>query len=93
MRETTIESRLVREVERIGGLAPKWVSPGNSGVTDRLVILPDGLTVYVETKAPGKPLQPLQRKWQKELLVRGHRHYKIDSYEDIDRFIAEVMPK
>lgn len=93
MRELPIETRLVREVERIGGLAPKWVSPGNSGVTDRLVILPNGVTVYVETKAPGKPLRPLQRKWAKELKKRGHRHYKIDSYEDIDRFISEVMPK
>ncbi|SCW85914.1 VRR-NUC domain-containing protein [Paenibacillus tianmuensis] len=90
MCESAIEARLVREVERIGGLAPKWVSPGNNGVTDRLVILPNGVTVYVETKAPGKPLKPLQRKWAKELTKRGHRHYKIDSVEDIDRFIAEV---
>ncbi|MEF3312338.1 VRR-NUC domain-containing protein [Paenibacillus sp. GYB004] len=91
MRESSIEARLVREVERIGGLAPKFVSPGNSGVPDRIVILPGGWTVYVETKAPGKPLKPLQAKWAKELTKRGHRHYKIDSYADIDRFIAEVM--
>lgn len=93
MRESTLERRLVREVKRIGGLAPKWVSPGNSGVPDRLVILPDGLTVYVEMKAPGKPLQSLQESWKRKLLKRGHRHYKIDSNEDIDRFIREVMPK
>ncbi len=90
MQESAIEARLVREVERIGGLAPKWVSPGNNGVTDRLIILPGGVTVYVETKRPGEPLRPLQRKWRKELLKRGHRHYKIDNYEDIDRFIREV---
>ena len=93
MRESTLERRLVREVERIGGAAPKWVSPGNNGVPDRIVILPNGRTVYVEMKAPGKPLAPLQAKWARRLLGMGHQHYKIDSHEDIERFIAEVMPK
>lgn len=90
MRESTLERLLVREVERIGGLAPKWVSPGNRGVPDRLVILPGGRTIFVEMKATGKPLEPLQRKWRKTLMSMGHRHYKIDSHEDINRFIAEV---
>lgn len=93
MRETTIENYLVREVERIGGLCPKWVSPGNNGVQDRLVILPGGITVYVETKAPGKPLKPLQEKWAKKLRTLGHRVYRIDTKADVDRFIQEVMPK
>lgn len=93
MRESPIEKRLVQEVERVGGKCPKWVSPGNNGVTDRIAILPNGVVAFVETKAPGKPLKPLQRKWAKELRRRGHKHYKIDSYDDIDRFIQEVMPK
>lgn len=93
MRETALERRLVREVERIGGAAPKWVSPGNRGVPDRIVILPGGRTVYVEMKAPGKPLHPLQERWARKLRKLGHEHFKIDSDEDIDRFISEVMPK
>jgi hypothetical protein len=90
MRESTLERRLVREVERIGGLAPKWVSPGHRGVPDRLVILPGGRVAFVEMKAPGKPLQPLQEKWARTLQGMGHRVYKLDSHDDIDRFIAEV---
>ncbi|WP_160045563.1 VRR-NUC domain-containing protein [Paenibacillus sp. USDA918EY] len=90
MRESTLERRLVREVERIGGLAPKWVSPGQRGVPDRIVLLPDGQTVFVEMKAPGKSLAPLQEYWKRKLLKLGHRHYKLDSNEDIDRFINEV---
>ncbi|ELK41257.1 VRR-NUC domain-containing protein [Brevibacillus agri BAB-2500] len=90
MRESTLERRLVREVKAIGGLALKWTSPGNRGVPDRLVILPNGQTVYVEMKAPGKPLQPLQAKWARALRGMGHRVYKLDSDEDIDRFIQEV---
>lgn len=90
MRESTLERRLVREVERIGGRAPKWVSPGNRGVPDRIVMLPNGRTVYVEMKAPGKQLDPLQVRWAKILKRMGHRVYKIDSDEGIDKFIAEV---
>jgi len=90
MRERVLEQRLVREVERLGGLAPKWASPGNRGVPDRIVILPGGRTVYVELKAPGRPLTPLQRKWKQKLERLGHRHFKIDSAEDIERFIREV---
>jgi len=90
MRESTLERRLVREVKRIGGRAPKWVSPGNRGVPDRIILLPGGRTVFVEMKAPGKPLDPLQEKWVRTLRKLGHEVYKIDSDEDIDRFIDEV---
>lgn len=90
MKESTLERRLVREVKAIGGLALKWTSPGNRGVPDRIVILPNGQTIYVEMKAPGKPLQPLQEKWARTLRGMGHRVYKLDSDEDIDRFIQEV---
>lgn len=93
MRESKLELHLVREVERIGGRAPKWVSPGNRGVPDRIVILPGGRTIFVEMKAPGKPLQPLQKKWAKTLRGLGHQVYKIDSIDDITRFITEVIPK
>jgi hypothetical protein len=93
MRESFLEQRLVREVERMDGRAPKWVSPGQRGVPDRIVILPGGRTVFVEMKAPGKPLEPLQVRWAKILGELGHRVYKIDSLESIDQFIREVMPK
>lgn len=90
MRESALERKLRIAVESIGGKMPKWVSPGNRGVPDRIALLPGGRTVYVEMKAPGKPLEPLQRKWRKTLLAMGHEYRKIDSEEDIERFIGEV---
>lgn len=90
LRESSLEKKFRESVERIGGLAPKWVSPGNRGVPDRIVILPDGRTAFVELKAPGRPLQPLQRKWKRTLEQLGHKHFKIDSEDDIERFIREV---
>lgn len=93
MRESTLERKMRLAVERIGGKMPKWVSPGNRGVPDRLAILPGGRTIYVEMKAPGKPLEPMQKKWARTLHGLGHQVYKIDSEEDIECFIQEVMPK
>lgn len=92
MRESTLERRLVVAVERAGGKAPKWVSPGNRGIPDRIVILPGGRTVFVEMKAPSGRLDPLQVRWAEILRGLGHEVYKIDSQEGIDQFIREVMP-
>lgn len=40
MKESYIESYLVRKVKEHGGLCYKFVSPGNPGVPDRLIITP-----------------------------------------------------
>ncbi len=50
MKESTIEARLVREVKKRGGLCYKFVSPDNAGVPDRIVITPEGRTIFVELK-------------------------------------------
>ena len=42
MREKEIEKRLVAEVKRNGGICPKFVSPGYSGMPDRIILLPKG---------------------------------------------------
>ena len=60
MRESTVEHRLVTETKKRGGIALKFVSPGIDGVPDRLVLLPHGKFAFVEVKAPGRTLRPLQ---------------------------------
>ena len=71
MRESSIESYLVRKVKEHGGLCYKFVSPGNPGVPDRIIITPTGKTVYVELKTEIGRLAKVQ-KWQRgELEKRG----------------------
>jgi len=89
MRESFLERKLIDAVKQIGGKAVKWVAPGSRGVPDRIIILPDGQTAFVEMKAPRKPLGPLQKKWANDLRKLGHKVYKIDSVVDIEAFIAD----
>ena len=90
MREKNIESRLVAEVRRRGGLAPKFVSPGLDGVPDRLILLPGGKFAFAELKAPGKTLRPLQALRKRQLEKLGFRVFVIDGTEPIGGMLDAV---
>ena len=60
MKESTIESYLVRRCKEQGILCYKFVSPSHRGVPDRLLIFPHGLVAFIELKAPGKSPTALQ---------------------------------
>lgn len=86
-REIEIEQYLVKKVKLMGGKAYKWVSPGNDGVPDRIVVWPDGRIVFVELKAPGKHPTPLQSAKHSELRRLRQVVNIIDSKEKVDAFI------
>jgi hypothetical protein len=88
--ESVIEKRLKKEIEKIGGKALKFVSPGMSGVPDRIVLLPQGKIVFVELKAPGKKRRKLQEYRAKKLQTLGFRVECIDSIEGVQEFIDEL---
>ena len=52
MREASVEANVARQVKALGGVCWKWVSPGRSGVPDRICIFPGGRIVFVELKRP-----------------------------------------
>lgn len=45
--EKDVEQYLCKRVKEMGGKAYKFVSPGNAGVPDRLVVVPTGLESLV----------------------------------------------
>lgn len=71
MREKEIEKVLAQEVKKLGGRAYKWVSPGNDGVPDRIVIFPGKPPVFLELKADRGRLTSLQRVQCKRLQDLG----------------------
>lgn len=70
MREREIEAWIRGEVEKLGGLWLKFVSPGNDGVPDRVAIFPDGRTVFVELKTAMGHLSRVQRYQIRQFLQR-----------------------
>lgn len=91
MREKTIEAKLVKAVKSMGGLAPKFVSPGLDGVPDRLVLLPKGKIAFIELKAPGKKPRPLQVRRKSQLEALGFLVYCIDGSEQIGGILSEIQ--
>ena len=60
MLESRVEGWLKDHVEKRGGVYLKFVSPGNIGVPDR-IILYKGRTVFVELKQEHGQLSPIQQ--------------------------------
>lgn len=90
MREKNIERKLVEAVKSLGGICPKWGSPGLDGVPDRIILLPGGRMAFAELKAPGKKVRPLQAARHKTLRRLGYKVYVIDGAEQIAPILEEI---
>lgn len=89
--EKRIEQRLASEVKKRGGIAPKWVSPGFDGVPDRMVLFKGGAVAFVELKAPGRKLRPLQERRKRQLEELGFKVYCIDGISMIGGILDEIQ--
>lgn len=89
MRESDIEKILVREVKKLGGRAYKWVSPGNDGVPDRIVIFPDKVPVFVELKTDTGKLSALQNVQIKKLEGLGQMVEVVRGINGLSQFFQD----
>lgn len=90
MREKDIEKELAARTRAMGGIAPKFTSPGFDGMPDRLVLLPHGRMGFVELKAPERKPRPLQMARHRLLRRLGFKVYVIDGIEQIDSVLEEI---
>lgn len=90
MREKEIEKYLREEIKKLGGIAYKFTSPGNSGVPDRLVLLQWGVMAFVELKAPGGKTTAIQDRQISRIQKLDFNVYVIDSKEKVDDFVFEM---
>lgn len=90
IREKEVEKKLVTAVKKMGGICPKWVSPGTDGMPDRIVLLPGGKIVFVELKAPGKKPRALQIRRHEELRRLGFQVLVLDDPEKIGGILNAI---
>ncbi len=91
MREYVVENEFVKAVRKAGGVAYKLTSQTTNGLPDRLVLFPPGKTIFVELKAPGKMMRPLQRKRRYQLMKLGFPVLCIDRMQQIKPFIEAAL--
>jgi hypothetical protein len=86
--ERELERKLVSKIKSMGGMCPKFVSPGLDGMPDRLVLLPDGKFSFVEVKKPGKVPRKLQLKRHEQLRRLGFKVFVLDDAKQIQPIIT-----
>ena len=91
MREKSIEKKLVNAVKGMGGIAPKFVSPGYDGMPDRIVLVPGGHMAFVEVKAPGEKPRALQLARHEMLRRLGFKVYVLDDEQQIGGILDAIL--
>lgn len=90
--EKNIEAGLKKIALAAGGLALKFVSPGTTGVPDRILLLPGGRIVFIEFKDTGKKLRLLQEYRKKQFEELGFDVRVIDRKEMLEALGDEIRP-
>ena len=91
LREYVVENEFVKAVKAAGGVAYKLTSQTANGLPDRLVLFFPAKTVFVELKAPGKMMRPLQRKRRYQLMKLGFPVLCIDKLYQIKPCIDAIL--
>ena len=90
MREKTTERKLAEAVRAMGGICPKFTSPGFDGMPDRLVLLPRGKIAFVEVKRQGEKPRPLQEARHGMLRRLGFGVYVLDDGAQIGEILRQI---
>jgi hypothetical protein len=89
VRENKVEKYLDKEVQKLGGITRKWVSPGRDGVPDRIVII-KGKVFFVEVKTTDGKLSDVQRRECDRLEDAGADVTVVYGDASVDWFIEMV---
>ena len=77
--------------DKLGGKCLKLVAIGKDrGIPDRELVLPNGIHIYVELKAPGKVPSKQQAHRQKELTDLGHTVHVIDCMSSVNTLMSDI---
>lgn len=93
MRETNVEQKIVKITRQKGGLCLKWVSPGETGVPDRICLFPGGKIIMIEVKRPGLKdgRSPRQKKMHSRLKALGCTVWIINDWKEFERRLQDEV--
>ncbi len=89
MLEKDIEKLFRDEIKKAGGKAYKFTSPGNDGVPDRIVMLPDGRIVFIELKTDTGKLSRLQELQCRQIAELGQTVRVLHGLAEVRDFFLE----
>lgn len=84
--ESDLEKKCKEYAEALGGRLPKWVSPGNRGVHDRILLLPGLPVAFIEFKWRRGRVKPEQERWHQWMRANGFRSYS--GIRDFEQFLG-----
>ena len=88
--EKNIERWLGNQLKKRGCIYMKFVSPGNDGVPDRIVVLPGGGVIFIELKATTGKLMANQRVQISRLRKRGALGFVLTGKRDAELFVDDI---
>ena len=91
MLEKEIEKYLRDRIKNLGGIAYKFISPGNNGVPDRIVLIPGGKIIFVQLKNEHGKTSNLQDMQIARIRNLGFNVRIINSKQKVDEFINEIQ--
>lgn len=90
MRESSVERKLGQAVRERGCLYYKFVSPGNNGVPDRIILTPSGGVLFVELKQNRGKLSPSQKVQIAKIRRHGQRVLVVHGTKDLPEVLQIV---
>lgn len=93
MRESEVESHMVRVAERCGGMVRKAQWSGRRGAPDRCVFMPNGLIFWIELKRPTCTAEAHQAREHDRMRAYGQIVVVLDTVKRVDDFFAPYLPR
>ena len=85
--EQSVEKYLCRKIKEHGGICVKLT--GYNGIPDRLIIMPNGKCYFVELKAEGGKLSPVQIAVHYKMQMLGHEVYVLWNHAEVNNWIKQ----
>ena len=89
--EKSVELRLCRRVDELGGIAIKLLPWYLVGLPDRIVLMPGGRVFFTELKRRSGRRRRAQKRWRERLRKLGFYCDFLAGREEVDAFIQHVI--